>query len=167
MLASRYERTGEMTDLEEAIGIARQAVDATPHDHPDRAALLRNLGNKLVRRCRRTSKMADLEEASLCFYNAWRCQTAIPFNRIQAAAGCLPLFAAQAKTGTAIDLGQDFIDLLPAVNTKLLDRSDQQFVMSTFASVSSGVCAIPLASNGPADALDTSRKAALSSSASL
>ncbi|AEO59532.1 hypothetical protein MYCTH_2128594 [Thermothelomyces thermophilus ATCC 42464] len=46
------------------------------------------------------------------------------------------------------------IDLLPAVSTKLLDRSDQQFVMSTFAGVAFDVCAIPLAYNGPADALE-------------
>jgi hypothetical protein len=39
-----YERTGEMADLEEAIKVARQAVDSIPNDHPDRAGRLNNLG---------------------------------------------------------------------------------------------------------------------------
>jgi hypothetical protein len=39
-----------MEDLEEAILVARQAVDVTPKDHPDLAGRLNNLGNKLGRR---------------------------------------------------------------------------------------------------------------------
>jgi tetratricopeptide (TPR) repeat protein len=62
-LGSWYERTGEITDLEKAIGIARQAVESTPDDHPGRASYLNNLGGKLQRRYERTGEMADLEEA--------------------------------------------------------------------------------------------------------
>ncbi|KAL2192307.1 CHAT domain-containing protein [Corynascus similis CBS 632.67] len=151
---SRYELTGEMAHLEEAIEMARQAVESTPHDHPGRATYLGTLGRNLENRYKRTGDMSILEEASMCFYNAWYCQTAIPFYRVEAAAQCLPLLAAQAKIGTAIQLGQDVIDLLPAVNTKLLDRSDQQFVMSIFAGIAADVCSFLLASNRPADALE-------------
>ena len=63
MLETRYERTGKMEDLEEAIRVARQAVDVTPEDHPDLAGRLNNLGLKLQRRYERTGKMEDLEEA--------------------------------------------------------------------------------------------------------
>ncbi|KAL9122176.1 MAG: hypothetical protein Q9187_001266 [Circinaria calcarea] len=52
-----------MTDLEVAIEIAREAVHATPEDHPDRAGLLNSLGNRLRDRYLRTGAMADLEEA--------------------------------------------------------------------------------------------------------
>ncbi|RYP48549.1 hypothetical protein DL768_005588 [Monosporascus sp. mg162] len=62
-LESRYERTGEITDLEEAIGVAREAVESTPHDHPDQAGRLSNLGTKLGRRYERTGETANLEEA--------------------------------------------------------------------------------------------------------
>lgn len=61
---SRYERTGEMADLEEAIGILRPAVHSTPDDHP-RAGSLNNLGNTLESRCERIDEMVDLEGASL------------------------------------------------------------------------------------------------------
>jgi hypothetical protein len=39
------------------------------------------------------------------------------------------------------------------VNTKLLDRSDQQFVVSTFAGIATDLCAFLLESNQPVDAL--------------
>ncbi|KAN0078521.1 CHAT domain containing protein [Elaphomyces granulatus] len=60
--ASRYERIGEVKD-EEAIQTARQAVESTPADHPDRAARLNNLGNMLRRQYERTGDVKDLEEA--------------------------------------------------------------------------------------------------------
>ncbi|EXK77477.1 hypothetical protein FOQG_17819 [Fusarium oxysporum f. sp. raphani 54005] len=52
-----------MADLEEAIRMAREAVDATPLDHRDRAGFLHNLGLRLGDRYSRTGAMADLEEA--------------------------------------------------------------------------------------------------------
>ena len=38
MLGTRYERTGDMVDLEAAIPAAQQAVDSTSGDHPNRTA---------------------------------------------------------------------------------------------------------------------------------
>ncbi|KAH7191136.1 CHAT domain-containing protein [Fusarium oxysporum] len=131
-LEGRYKRTGEMADLEEAIRIARQAVDSTPGDHPNRAAC----------RYERTGEMADLEEASLTLQDAWHCQSAIPFHRIQAGARCLKLLAPQHKPAIAINLGKSIIDLLPS-----------QFVVSTFSGVAADLCAFLLQSNQPADAL--------------
>ena len=52
-----------MTDLEEAICIAKEAVEATPLDHPDQAGHLNSLGNRLSNRYSRTGAMTDLEEA--------------------------------------------------------------------------------------------------------
>jgi len=52
-----------MDDLEEAIRMARQAIDITPKDHPDLAAWLNNLGNKLESRYERTGKIEDPEES--------------------------------------------------------------------------------------------------------
>ncbi|KAH7114709.1 CHAT domain-containing protein [Dactylonectria estremocensis] len=52
-----------MSDLEEAIKTARQAVKSTPDGHPDLASWLNNLGNKLGLRYERTGEMDDLEEA--------------------------------------------------------------------------------------------------------
>ncbi|KAH6871883.1 CHAT domain-containing protein [Thelonectria olida] len=66
-LGDRYSRTGAMADLEEAIRVAREAVKATPEDHPDRAGRLNNLGGRLSDRYSRTRAIADLEGAKQCF----------------------------------------------------------------------------------------------------
>ncbi|KAJ5804819.1 hypothetical protein N7474_010706 [Penicillium riverlandense] len=62
-LRSRYERTGHIEDLEEAIQVSRQAVKVTTSDHPGLAAVLYNLENKLERRYERIGQIDDLEEA--------------------------------------------------------------------------------------------------------
>jgi hypothetical protein len=46
MLERRYERTGKMEELEEAIQVAWQAANVTPKDHPDLAAMLSGLDYK-------------------------------------------------------------------------------------------------------------------------
>ncbi|KAL9563958.1 hypothetical protein ACKAV7_011993 [Fusarium commune] len=52
-----------MKNLEEAIETARQAVKSTSNDHPDKAAMLNNLGVFFERRYERTGEMKNLEEA--------------------------------------------------------------------------------------------------------
>ncbi len=52
-----------MNDLEEAIDREREALAITPNNHPDRAAMLNNLGKKLASRYEGTGKMEDMEEA--------------------------------------------------------------------------------------------------------
>lgn len=78
---------------------------------------------------------------------------AIPFRRIRAAARCLKLLSRQREVSVAIQLGKDVIDTLPTVNTRLLERNDQQYVVSTFADVAADLCALLLESNKSEDAL--------------
>jgi hypothetical protein len=147
-----------MGDLEEAISVARQAVESTPDDHPDRVAWLSNLGAKLILRYERTGEMRDLEEGTSCLHGAWLCENAVPFQRIRAAAQCLKLLAAQANSKAAVSLGLNVIDFLPAVNTKFLNRTDQQFVMSMFTGVAADVCSLLLASDRVTEALECLEK---------
>ncbi|KAK3082077.1 hypothetical protein LTS18_005475 [Coniosporium uncinatum] len=60
ILACRYNQTTEIEDLEDAIKFARQVANVTPADHPNLAACLNNLGNKLESRYGRTGKIEDL-----------------------------------------------------------------------------------------------------------
>ncbi|MGW3692303.1 tetratricopeptide repeat protein, partial [Streptomyces sp. NPDC005149] len=60
---TRFERTGALADLDRAIGLAQQAVEAAPSNHPDRAVLLNNLGSALRSRFERTGALADLDRA--------------------------------------------------------------------------------------------------------
>ncbi|KAI1741794.1 CHAT domain-containing protein [Xylaria scruposa] len=154
LLYTRYWSVGNMADLEKAIDVAKQAVELTPDNHPDRGGRLNTLGVMLENRYQRTGDTTDLEDASSRLCDAWDCQNAIPFTRIKAAARLLPLLAIQSKVAAGIKIGKAVIDLLPAVNTKLLNRGDQQFVISTFAGVAADVCALFLEFHQPIDALE-------------
>ncbi|MBB4934416.1 hypothetical protein F4561_005236 [Lipingzhangella halophila] len=62
-LQTRFERTGALEDLDQAITALRGAVQVIPEDHPDRAASLSNLGNTLRVRFERTGALEDLDQA--------------------------------------------------------------------------------------------------------
>jgi len=62
-LSSRYERTGNLQDLETAINRSVVASEATPEDHPERPKVLNNLGFHFSRRYGRTGNLQDLEAA--------------------------------------------------------------------------------------------------------
>jgi tetratricopeptide (TPR) repeat protein len=66
----RYWRTGNIADLDKALALWRQALDATPPSSPDRPGYLNNLGNGLRARYERTGRLEDLEEAIRVFREA-------------------------------------------------------------------------------------------------
>lgn len=61
---------GKIGDLEEAIRIIREAMDATLTDYPDCASWLNNLRVRLGDRYLRTGAMGDLNEAIRMTQNA-------------------------------------------------------------------------------------------------
>jgi tetratricopeptide (TPR) repeat protein len=143
-LRSQFKQSGEITDLEETIKTARQAVQSTPSDHPDLAMYLNNLGDWLGSRFERSEEMKDLEEVTKRYLEAFDCTGAIPLERVKAAARCLSRLADLYKTHEAIKLGREALELLPVVNKRNLDRSDQQFILSGFAGIASDLCALLL-----------------------
>ncbi|KAF5343629.1 hypothetical protein D9758_015445 [Tetrapyrgos nigripes] len=60
---SRFERLGELGDIENAIRFKRQAVDLTPDGHADKAARLNNLGSAFESRFERLGELGDIENA--------------------------------------------------------------------------------------------------------
>ena len=59
---ARFERIGQQADLDQAITLLTEAVDA-PADHPNRPGMLSNLGITLRARFERTGQLADLDQA--------------------------------------------------------------------------------------------------------
>ena len=113
-----------MEDLEEALRVARQAVDVTPKDHLDLATMLNNLGTKLESRYERTGKMEDLEEALQVTQQAWKCENATPFIRIRASTQALQLLQSQGDTESLYNLSAEAINLLPYLHNRSLDHQD-------------------------------------------
>jgi tetratricopeptide (TPR) repeat protein len=61
-LQARFEVTGDLAPLNEAVTVQRRALAETHADNRDRTALLSNLGNALRKRFERTGVTADLAE---------------------------------------------------------------------------------------------------------
>ncbi|WP_461035054.1 CHAT domain-containing protein [Streptomyces mayteni] len=61
--AQRATLTRDRAELEAAIGLSRATLGCLPHDHPDRALLLANLGGLLRERFEFLGARADLDEA--------------------------------------------------------------------------------------------------------
>ena len=70
-LRDLYSRSGNLTDLEAAIGTYQQVVQATPPDSPDRSRYLNNLGVGLRDLYSRSGNLADLEAAITAWEEDW------------------------------------------------------------------------------------------------
>jgi hypothetical protein len=62
-LQERFNRIGELADLDEAITVTRELVAAAPAGHPDRPAYLSDLGAALQARFAHTGALTDLDDA--------------------------------------------------------------------------------------------------------
>jgi hypothetical protein len=65
LLYSRFKRTGEFEDLQQAILRAEEAVAATAQDHLYQASRLGNIGIMLRSRFERTGDLEDIQQAIL------------------------------------------------------------------------------------------------------
>ncbi|KIM20627.1 hypothetical protein M408DRAFT_81702 [Serendipita vermifera MAFF 305830] len=64
-IETRFDRLGDVKDLEKAISLKQAAVDFTPDGHPDKPARLNNLGGAVQTRFQRLGEAKDLEKANL------------------------------------------------------------------------------------------------------
>ncbi|KAG6369268.1 hypothetical protein JVT61DRAFT_15513 [Boletus reticuloceps] len=60
----RFQRLGELGDLELAISTLSNVIGLTPHGHPDQAGRLNNLGGCFLTRFERLGELSDLEDAT-------------------------------------------------------------------------------------------------------
>ena len=90
-LRRRFEQSGTVEDLEEAIRRAEQAVAATPVDHPEPATYLYSLGLGLQRRFERSKRMEDDTSALQSFRRAWDIANAVPINLLTAARSAIQI----------------------------------------------------------------------------
>lgn len=143
-LIRKYERTSNIADLEAAIQAVQQAVDLTPNDHPDRAGYLDNLGHILIQRYDRKRDAADLEKCGDLFLGAWKCETGIPFRRVQAAARCVEVLGMRGKLGPAAALADEAMNMMPTISNRSFPLSDQQYVISYFYGLPASACSVYL-----------------------
>ncbi|WP_328842656.1 CHAT domain-containing tetratricopeptide repeat protein [Streptomyces sp. NBC_00258] len=122
-LQARFERTGDLSDLDQAIATRQEAVQTTPADHPNEDLYLHNLGLALGARFRRTEDLLDLNQAIDHLQAAIRATPADHPKR----AGRLfhlgnDLRNRFERTGTQSDLDQAIDRLRAAVGTTPADH---------------------------------------------
>ncbi|KAG9083172.1 hypothetical protein FRC07_013995 [Ceratobasidium sp. 392] len=64
---SRFERLGDLADIDKAIACHTQSVQLTPHGHPDMPSRLNNLGSSWQSRFQRLGDLADIDKAIECY----------------------------------------------------------------------------------------------------
>lgn len=109
-----------MADLEEAVRLGREAIDATPLDPPDRAGWLNNLGNHLGNRYSRTGAVAEL--ATQCFMPALH-QSISPVH-IRITTGRRLVFPAIFQHEQAYTIAKTAINLIPLLTPRSLQNTD-------------------------------------------
>jgi hypothetical protein len=114
-----------MSDLQDAINTANQAVTLISDNHPDRALYLYNLGNALQSRFAVSGSVDDLEQAN---ERAVSISTAPPLIRIQAADTAQQLLGDNFQR--ANPLLRIAIETLSLVSPRALSQSDQQYNIS-------------------------------------
>ncbi|KAJ7212674.1 hypothetical protein GGX14DRAFT_393565 [Mycena pura] len=74
----RFQRLGDLKDLEGALQADKEAVSLTPPDHPDRAGRLQSLAASFAHQYQKFSNPKDLEEIHSCYNESFRQPTSRP-----------------------------------------------------------------------------------------
>jgi tetratricopeptide (TPR) repeat protein len=115
-LLTRFERTGALADLDNAIQVGQLAVQRTAADHPNHAGGLSNLGNALRARFDRTGAPGDLDGAVVALEQAVHATPAShPSHPTFLSNLGIALHARFERTGTPADLDSAIRALKQAV----------------------------------------------------
>ena len=107
---SRFERSGELVDIEEAISAHKDAVRLTPDGHALKPSRLANLGQSFQHRFQRLRNHHDLDNAIAHYRLSATSLTGPPLIRFQST-----LHWARLTSATSLDAYSVAIDLIPLV----------------------------------------------------
>ncbi|KAI0594107.1 CHAT domain-containing protein [Biscogniauxia sp. FL1348] len=136
LLARKFERFGNLDDLEEAILLTENALDITPAHHPDRAARLNNLGNWLGVQFEQTGAMDHLKRA---ISKSEEAVQTTPHNHPSRAKRLSSLAHWLARrherTGSWQDLEQAILFVEQAVNLTEFDHPDRPAYLASLSNM--------------------------------
>ncbi|CUS11436.1 unnamed protein product, partial [Tuber aestivum] len=142
--SARFEQTGELGDLEKAIIHKKKALEACPKDHPDRATICTALGALLETRLSRLPTSDGHSECLSLYLEGFHCRTSPPRTRIQAARRAAYLLYSGGKFHESSSILEDAVSLMPSVNLRLLQRDDQQHILSELSGLASAAASMAL-----------------------
>ena len=161
VLRSRYGAHRVPADLDEAVDLARQAVDLATRDHTRRTDHLMYLADCLQLRAEHRGGRADAEQAAERWSEAARQDAAGPSQRIEAGFQAARTLAQLGWHVAAAVAAKSAVLLLPQASTRRLGRRDRQQVIGRYAGLASTAAALLLDASVPGDPRAAERAAGL------
>ncbi|KAH7000694.1 CHAT domain-containing protein [Ilyonectria destructans] len=151
---SEHWEDGSIPLLDEAVKLAREAVDAFPPWDINRIEAVRFLGDHLMKRALRTGSTADGNEAIRCFQATLLADEAPISLRIGAGKTIITLLGSVSNLEEAFKAAQRVVPLVPKLMSQALESHDKQYALSHLAGLASEAAAAALrADKGPLVAL--------------
>jgi tetratricopeptide (TPR) repeat protein len=133
-LQTRFEQTGTLADLNEAVTITEQALSAIPADHPRRSSYLSDLSGVLRTQFEQTGMLADLDRAVQLGHEAVNVTAADYPGRARYASNLgSALHVRYLRTGAVGDLDQAVTILEQAVAAAPADSPEHAVMLSNLA----------------------------------
>ena len=150
VLLERFSHGRARSDLNAAIRHAEAASGPDASGQPAQAIYLANLGLARYHLAQITGLTADQEATWSAFARAEAVDSATPSLRMRMAAAGAWL-AARSELSRAADLMERAVLILPETAPMQLERSDQQYMVSSLAGLASEAAALALAGRGTGD----------------
>lgn len=152
---TRFRVTGDATDLDRAARPLRQALTIVPAEHPFRATLLSELGQRLIERYAHTPDTPSLlTEAIDLFRRAAGLTTAPSTDRIRAAGRWGAAAGRHGRLADAARGNATAVRLLPLAAWHGLDRHSQETQLRTWNPVVTTAAAQAIDLDHPGDAVE-------------
>jgi hypothetical protein len=125
----RFQRTGQLSDIEVDIRHFQQAVEVAPADHLERISCFSNLGIRFKDRFQSTQFQGtdaakDLRSASEAFKRALSCSSGVPLTRVAAGRSAASNLVEEGEWNNAAGTLQQVLQLLPEVTPLTNSRGD-------------------------------------------
>lgn len=135
-----------LKDIKQAIECREEALDATPLDHPYRAAMLNNLADLLRIRYHETNSDDDIQHSICLNREASHCKLSPPRDRITGARlAALLLAASESPDWQESRIFYEYaVKMLPNVSPRFLERDDQEHTLSEFTRLAADAASVAL-----------------------
>ncbi|MFI6963964.1 CHAT domain-containing protein [Streptomyces sp. NPDC050255] len=153
-LQTLFERVTDIEVLEEAIRVSREALSATPRDHPQRAAYLNSLGGKLANLFEVSGGTQAREDACRYFREAAGSTTGDAVTRIKAYRRFALLASGPDTPRPRLEALEKAIDLTASLAPGSLGRADREYQLGRLPGLPAEAAAAALAAGRPARAVE-------------
>lgn len=136
----KYERLGNLPDLEIAMRISLEALDATPERYSNRARRMHYVATCYHHMYKRAGKRSDLEHALGYLHDALDYTYGSPTDRFPPGKMLFNLYTEDKNWKMAYKVASEVVSLVPLLASASLENTDKQFMLASLAEVAGLAC---------------------------